>query len=43
MQKAKMLREAADYYDDWSPENAKELIDSADELLNICKKILAEK
>ena len=38
--KAKNLREAADYYGDFSPDNAKDILDHAKNFIEIAKKIL---
>jgi uncharacterized protein (UPF0332 family) len=43
LQKAKILRENADYYDDWSQEAAGALLKSAEQFLEISRKLLLEK
>ncbi len=43
LQKAKMLRENADYYDDWSESSAKSLLKSAEDFLSICCNLVEKK
>lgn len=40
LMKAKNLREAADYYGDFSPDNTKDILDHAKSFIEITKKIL---
>lgn len=40
LQYAKMLRENADYYDDWSRTSAENLLKSAEQFLNVSRTIL---
>lgn len=40
MQKAKTLRESADYYDEWSEEGAEQLLKSAEEFLKYAKDLI---
>ncbi|MCX5781569.1 MAG: HEPN domain-containing protein [Elusimicrobia bacterium] len=42
LQKAKLLRENADYYDDWSESSAKSLIRAAEQFLDISKKLILD-
>jgi len=43
LQRAKTLRENADYYDNWSKDAAKSILESAEEFLTAAKKILTNK
>ena len=42
LQKAKILRENADYYDDWSENTAKSLIKAGEQFLETSKKLVAK-
>lgn len=43
MQKAKTLRESADYYDEWSKEGAEQLIKSAEEFFKYASELIIKK
>jgi len=43
LQKAKMLRENADYYDDWSKDTAESLLKAAEQFLEISEKLVVKK
>lgn len=43
LQKAKILRENADYYDDWAKDTAESLLKAAEQFLETSKKLVAKK
>lgn len=43
LQKAKILRENADYYDDWSEKAAESLLKSAEQFIEISNKLISQK
>lgn len=43
LQKAKILRENADYYDDWAESSAKSLLKAAEQLIEISNKLISQK